>query len=64
MTSQEPVITPPCPLCGVNDRVGRDTAGKRHLWLCGACWTVFQGGEDEWRRFAKKRTRRHKENGC
>lgn len=37
---------PTCPVCATRERVQRE----RDRWLCGGCWTVFTGSQDEWER--------------
>lgn len=47
MTDRDPTpLAPTCPVCSKRDRVQRE----RDRWLCGACWTVFTGSQDEWER--------------
>ena len=58
MTALEAVNAPSCPLCGENRAVGKDRVGGHHVWLCSLCWTVFDGTEDEWRKWTKRREQR------
>lgn len=47
MTIRDPTpLAPTCPVCASRDRVER----HRPHWLCGACWTLFRAGQDEWDR--------------
>lgn len=47
MSDRDPIpMAPTCPVCAKRDRVQR--SGRR--WLCGGCWTLFSGGQDEWER--------------
>lgn len=60
MTDRDPLLTmPSCPFCGSNDRVDRDSIGakdnKRGAYLCGSCWGVFTGSQDEWQQLADRR---------
>lgn len=54
-----PVRRPSCPCCGENKAVATDNhpAGR---YTCGGCWTVFDGTDEEWRRWAKRREHRAK----
>lgn len=48
MTDRDPVPSAPtCPVCSSHEKVERD---RLKGWLCGGCWTVFSGGQDEWDR--------------
>lgn len=52
MTYRDELTMPSCPTCGLNDLVSRDTFGQKHqipAYLCGRCWSVFDGTQDEWR---------------
>lgn len=55
MTHLDEPERPSCPLCTTREDVRRDRVAGRHVYLCGLCWTVFTGGEDEWHHFAKQR---------
>lgn len=48
---------PSCPVCGENRAVGRieHPAG---LYACSLCWTLFDGGDAEWHRWAQRRRMR------
>lgn len=51
VTYRDDTPQPSCPLCGTNDLVSRDTFGQKHqvtAYLCGRCWSVFNGSQDEW----------------
>lgn len=37
---------PTCPVCSSREDVKR----QHPHWLCGGCWTVFTGSQDEWER--------------
>lgn len=67
MTHLDAPVQPSCPLCGQNDLVDRDVFGQkntRHAYLCGRCWSVFDGSQDEWRHHATQREmhRKRQEN--
>lgn len=47
---------PSCPLCGRNDSVTR-VVSPTGDFFCG-CGTVFDGTDDEWRRWAARRRER------
>lgn len=49
---------PTCPLCGTNDGVESSRGHAQGRWLCCACWTLFDGGQDEWARMGRKRKMR------
>jgi ribosomal protein L37AE/L43A len=46
MASPTVRFTPTCPVCRGLDDVERCRRG----WLCGRCWTVFNGSQLEWER--------------
>jgi hypothetical protein len=63
MTDRDPLVSmPSCPFCGDSERVGRDSIGakdnKRGAYLCGSCWGVFTGSQDEWQQQRGVRERR------
>jgi len=49
---------PSCPLCGSNEDVDFDWCGRVRVYLCGGCWTVFDGSPGEWDRMRSSRERR------
>lgn len=62
MHLEPPPRAPTCPHCGTNERVQRDRMGGtrkgdqgQRRWLCGTCWTVFDGGQHEWESTRKTR---------
>ncbi len=47
----DPPAMPSCPFCGSAELVGKDVFGQHHkrgAYLCGGCWSVFTGSQDEW----------------
>ena len=51
MTYRDDPVMPSCPTCGLNDLASRDTFGQKHkvaAYLCGRCWSVFDGSQTEW----------------
>ena len=56
MTDRDPTpLAPTCPVCASRDRVARE---KSH-WLCGGCWTLFTGSQEEWERTRGMREQRN-----
>lgn len=43
-----------CPACGLHDQAER-ADHPDFAFLCGACWTLFQGTDEEWFRLKKLR---------
>ena len=43
-----------CPACGLHDHAER-TNHPEYAFLCGACWTLFNATDPEWRRLRKHR---------
>lgn len=43
-----------CPACGLHDTAER-TNHPSYSWLCGCCWTLFNGTDLEWRRMRTRR---------
>lgn len=43
-----------CPACGLHDTAER-SPHPLFAWLCGACWTLFNGTDLEWRRMRQQR---------
>jgi len=67
MTYRDEPPMPSCPMCGGNEQVSRDTFGQKNhrgAYLCGLCWSVFSGGQDEWNRSheAREAFQRRQEN--
>lgn len=54
VTQREEFTAPTCPVCGDREKVQRE----KGRWLCGGCWTLFTGGQDEWERSRAQRERR------
>lgn len=67
MTALDAPSMPACPYCGSDERVTRDLFGQkttRHAYLCGSCWAVFDGSQDEWHHHKQQRdTHRNRQEG-
>lgn len=56
MTDRDPIpLAPTCPVCATREKVARE----RGKWLCGKCWTLFTGSQDEWERCRGMRDQRN-----
>lgn len=62
-----PGLLPSCPLCGAANQTGDETdppvsrqprggtLAETFPYVCGRCWTVFAGTDEEWRRMREQR---------